>query len=228
MHVENGSEVTVLYLTDGGGLGQDREGLIAARRAEARAVGERLGLRQIFWDRADTRLTNDESTVSDLAQLLGELEPEWVYTPSFFDRHYDHFSTNQVFVDALARRPELDLMVRRDTRSGTRCPSRTCSSTCPTPSSARKSSWRCTRFPTEYTDFAKLCRYRSSVHYTLFIDSRKERADRGFAEAFLRFDGATYARLQAAYVACLREDKSSLVDHIAPRGPAGTSGSQSA
>ena len=62
------------------------------------------------------------------------------------------------------------------------------------------------------TDFTKLCRYRSSVHYTLYVNSHRDRADLGFAEAFLRFDAETYCGMHRAYVEALREAKSPLVD----------------
>ena len=212
-HVANGSEVTVLYLTDGGGLGDDRDELIRVRRAEAEAVGRDLGIRQVFWAHADTRLTNDDATVSEMVRLLEDVRPELVYAPSFFDTHFDHFCTNQVLADALARlpasRPRVlgyevwdtipfanylvdvsDVIDRKDAILAHYAT------------------------PHEYTDFTALCRSRASVHFALHIDSERSRAAEGFAEAFLRFDAPTYRTLLAGYVKALRADGSEMPSHL--------------
>jgi len=221
MHVAGGSHVTVLYLTDGGGLEEPREEMIRTRRAEAESLGRALGIEQVFWDREDTRLSNDEPTVEAMAALLRELDPEHVYAPSIFDHHYDHFATNQVLVDGLARVPScrpqvagyevwdnvpfanyvVDISQHAEAKAGLLAHYAT---------------------PLSYTDFPRLCRYRNSVHYTLHVDSRIERAGRGFAEAFLRYDADLYADLFRALVAALREDGSELPSHLGP-APAGGS-----
>jgi hypothetical protein len=82
MHAANGSDVTVLYMTDGGGLDEPREEMIRTRRAEAEALGADLGVKQVFWDNVDTRLTNDAPTVEAMLRVLEELQPEHVYAPS--------------------------------------------------------------------------------------------------------------------------------------------------
>jgi LmbE family N-acetylglucosaminyl deacetylase len=204
-HLDRGADVTVLYLTDGGGLEEPRDRMRAVRRAESDAVGRATGARQVFWDVEDTRLTNDESTVARMVALLKELRPDHVYAPSIFDHHYDHFATNQILVDALARLPGFEGSV------------------------AGYEVWDDVPFPNwivdvsgvvdrkdellahyatphEYTDFTQLCRARTSVHFALYVTSDRARAATGYAEAFLRFDPATYAELHRGWVRALRAD----------------------
>lgn len=211
-HVRAGSQVTVLYLTDGGGVGEERGELIATRRAEAGAAGARLGVEQIFWDNPDTRLSNDPASVAALAEVLRERRPERVYMPSFFDTHYDHFATNQILLDA----------ARQAGWEGTVCGYEVWDAV-PFPNylvdvsgtvAERDAVLACYRTPHATTDFTKLCRYRSSIHYTLFVNSHRDRADRGYAEAFLRFDLPAYDRLQREWVATLRAAGSPLVSHL--------------
>lgn len=219
MHVANGSRVTVLYLTDGGGLEEPREPLIARRRAEARALGAALGLQQVFWDSPDTRLANDPPTVARLATLLGELEPEHIYAPSIFDHHYDHFATNQILVEALAACPRL-----RPPVSGyevwDNVPFANYVVDISASAGAKEAALGHYATPLSYTDFRQLCRNRNSVHYTLHVDSRIERAGRGFAEAFLRYDAELYGELFRAWVDLLRREQSPLAGHLHPSGAA--------
>jgi len=219
-HLDNGSQVTVLYLTDGGGLEEPREAMRARRRAEAEAVGAATGVRQVFWTNEDTRLTNDASTVDAMVALLRELEPEHVYAPSIFDHHYDHFSTNQILADALRRLGSLDLTVAGyEVWDDVPFPnwivdvSRVV---------ARKDALLAHyATPLEYTDFSRLCRARTSVHFALYVSSARERADRGYAEAFLRFDPDTYCRMLADWVGALRGDGSEQPAHLGPHRAGG-------
>jgi len=215
MHVDNGSEVTVLYLTDGGGLDEPREPMIETRRAEARSLGARLGLRQVFWENVDTRLTNDPATVGRLVALLREIAPEHIYAPSIFDHHYDHFATNQVLVDALGQLPQLRPPVA-GYEVWDNVPFANYVVDVSEHAEAKDAALAHYATPLSYTDFTRLCRNRNSVHYTLHVDSRIERAGRGFAEAFLRYDAELYCELFRGYVAALRHDRSPLPSHLQP------------
>jgi LmbE family N-acetylglucosaminyl deacetylase len=213
LHAQNGSEVTVLYLTDGGGLEAERERTIAARRSEARALGEALGLEQVFWDNPDTRLTNDPPTVGRLAGLLAELAPEHVYAPSIFDHHYDHFATNQILVEALDQNPDLRPPVA-GYEVWDNVPFANYVVDISEAIEAKDRALAHYATPLAYTDFRQLCRNRNSVHYTLHVDSRIERSGRGFAEAFLRYDAGLYCELFRSYVGALRHDHSPLIEHL--------------
>ena len=215
-HVENGSRVTVLYLTDGAGVGDEasRRELRAVRRAESEALGESLGLRQVFWDRPDTGLTNDQATVAAMVEILSDVRPELVYLPAIFDQHYDHFTANQVFADALGRTDLAPTVCGYEVWDVIPFPNLYVDVSAQEEAKERALGHYAT--PLRTTDFPKLCRYRASVHYTLHVDSRIELADKGFAEAFLRFDGATYCELLAAYVRALRADGAELPSHLQP------------
>lgn len=211
-HVQGGSEVHVLYLTDGGGVGGDREGLIATRQAEAREAGRRLGVQQTFWDRRDTELVNDPSTVDALIALLEAQRPQRVYLPSFFDTHFDHFATNQILVDAATRLGWDGTVCGYEVWDAVPFPNYLVDVS---PWAAERDAvLACYRTPHATTDFTKLVRYRTSVHYTLHVNSHRDRADRGFAEAFLRFDAETYCRLQREYLEALRAAKSTLASRV--------------
>jgi hypothetical protein len=56
------------------------------------------------------------------------------------------------------------------------------------------------------------------VHYTLHVDSRLERAGKGFAEAFLRYDAELYADLFRGWVRSLNADGSLQTSHLQPGG----------
>lgn len=215
LHRAAGDEVTVAYMTDGGGLDQPREPMIETRRAEARALGQSLGLRQVFWDSVDTRLSNDGPTVARLVALLRELRPDHVYAPSIFDHHYDHFATNQVLVDALEQIDDLRPMVA-GYEVWDNVPFANYVVDVSARAEAKDAALAHYATPLAYTDFTQLCRNRCAVHYTLHVDSRIERAGKGFAEAFLRYDAELHCELFRRFVAALREDGSGLPSHLRP------------
>ncbi len=207
-HVRAGHDVTVLYLTDGGGLDEPRAELAERRRAESRAVGEHLGLRQVFWAHADTRLTNDGPTVAALTALLDELKPAQVYAPSPFDTHFDHFATNEVLADALGEVGHDPTVHGYEVWDTIPFANHLVDVSDVIEEKERVLAFY--RIPHEYTDFTALCRQRSQVHYTLHVSSARADAERGFAEAFLRFDAAEYRRLFGDYRAALRRHGSEL------------------
>jgi len=210
--VRGGSEVCVLYLTDGGGVGEERGEQIATRRAEARATCRELGAEAVFWDNPDTRLTNGAANVEALASLLRDREPDRVFVPSFFDTHYDHFATNQILVDAVARGGWRGTICGYEVWDAVPFPNYLVDVS---PHIEERDALLANyRTPHATTDFTRLCRYRSSIHYTLFVNSHKDRMDLGYAEAFLRFDSDVYCDMQRSYVQVLREAKSPLVTHI--------------
>ena len=207
-HVAGGASVTVLFLTDGGGLEAERDEQIRVRRAESEAVGRDLGIDQVFWDHEDTKLRNDPATVEALVALLAQVRPEHIYTPSFFDTHFDHYATNQILADAIGR-ASLDATIYGyevwDTIPFANY-------LVDVSDSIEDKDRILAHYvtPHEYTDFTGLCRNRASVHYTLHVNSERSQAGKGFAEAFLRFDAATYRRLHESYASSLRSAGSEL------------------
>jgi LmbE family N-acetylglucosaminyl deacetylase len=155
-----------------------------------------------------------------MAALLRELDPELLYAPSIFDHHYDHFATNQVLVDALGRVPGCRPPVA-GYEVWDNVPFANYVVDVSEHARAKEELLGHYATPLSFTDFARLCRYRNSVHYTLHVDSRLERAGKGFAEAFLRYDADLYGDLFGALVAALREDGSDLPTHLSPASGGG-------
>ncbi len=213
LHLANGSPVTVLFLTDGGSVLQnpERSRLSATRRREAEAVGARYRIRQIFWDKPDTRLTNDPATVAELVEVLRSMRPATVYLPSFFDSQFDHFAVNQILVDALRQLPGL-----RPTVAGYEVWDQIAF-----PNYVVDISMHFERkkemlghyvTPLQVRDFTGLCALRNGLHYVTFVNPRGQ----GYAEAFLRFDSRTYQELYMDYVAALRSHDNPLPSRLTP------------
>jgi LmbE family N-acetylglucosaminyl deacetylase len=214
LHLANGSPVTILYLTDGAGLGHGRDARIRRRRAEAEAVGHACGVEQLFWDTPDTELTNDGKTVDALIDVLGAVRPGCVYLPSLFDRHYDHLSTNALLADALRRSPGADVTVL-GYEVWDNVPFQNYVVDVSRHMEEKRALMRLYRTPLEVTDFVRLCECRGATHYMLYVDSGLERGGDGYAEAFCRLDAATYVQVFDGYVGALREHRSPMLRHLA-------------
>jgi len=212
-HCAQGNEVTVLYLTDGGGLEEQRQAQIEIRRSEAKRVGEDLGLTQIFWDERDTQLANAPATVRAMAEILSRLKPDHIYTPSLFDTHFDHFATNQILVDALGALPGLEATIYGyEVWDPVPFPNYLVDVSAVYAAKERLMKHYVT--PLEFTDFSALSRQRAAVHFTLHVSSEKERTKTGFAEAFLRFDADAYVALFTDYIRSLKSSGSDQASHL--------------
>lgn len=110
-HVMAGSEVMVIFLTDGrrgGGSFLSNDGpppdpgkIVAVRKAEARRAAQVLGIHDIaFLDAEDSRLRFDTLVAGRLREILERVRPEIVYLPFFLERHPDHRAASAVLVEA--------------------------------------------------------------------------------------------------------------------------------
>lgn len=109
-HVTAGSDVSVIFLTDGryGGVASQpadgREGaqdLVGIRKAEARRAAQILGVRTVtFLDAEDSRLRFDTLVAGRLREILERDRPDIVYLPFFLERHPDHRAANAVLLAA--------------------------------------------------------------------------------------------------------------------------------
>jgi LmbE family N-acetylglucosaminyl deacetylase len=109
-HIAAGSDVTVIFLTDGcrGGVVMTEEGrpadrsvIVGVRKAEARRAAQILGVRTlIFLDAEDTRLDADVLVAGRLREVLERERPDIVYLPFFLERHADHRAANTVLLAA--------------------------------------------------------------------------------------------------------------------------------
>ena len=209
-HLMSGADVSVLYLTDGSS-GRKNPELVEARRAEARAVGDRYGIGQIFWDAPDTQLNSSSMLADRLASVLEEIEPKHLYLPSFFEKHVDHFIANQLVIDALSRcgDPEVCLY-GYEVWDNIVKPNYHVDITAHFNKKKEMISFYETQ--TQETNYVRLCEARNALHHFLQCFGSSE----GHAEAFFRADPVTYKAHYDAYVEVLRETGSSLVKRLAP------------
>ena len=115
--VQRGSHVTVAYLTDGrkghpvlppgtpaSEIERIERDLVAVRKREASMAGRILGFgAPVFLDLPDKKLEVTATTVSAVAAVLRDVQPQMVFMPFLTDSHRDHWMTNCVFVEAARR-----------------------------------------------------------------------------------------------------------------------------
>jgi LmbE family N-acetylglucosaminyl deacetylase len=110
-HVIAGSDVQVVFLTDGrrgGGGIQSTVGapisaqeVAAVRKAEARLAGRVLGVSALtFLDAEDSRLGSDTHVGLRLREIVIRERPDIVYLPFFLEAHPDHRAANAVLSTA--------------------------------------------------------------------------------------------------------------------------------
>jgi len=103
-HVAAGSDVKVVFLTDGRlghAAGEDPARTVTVRRAESERAARVLGVNRLFFlDAADGRLGADTVVAGRLHEVLEHERPEIVYLPFFLERHPDHRAANDVLVAA--------------------------------------------------------------------------------------------------------------------------------
>ncbi len=216
-YLDNGSEVTVLYLTDGGGLQDDRQGLVRRRRKEAETVAERFPMRQIFWTRPDTRLAPDEAAAKDLRGVLEQCRPDTVYLPSFFEHHYDHYAANAVLHRALLSGKARGTVAGYEVWDNLPFPNLVVDVSAAI--DRKQEMMELYKTPMATTDFVELIRHRAALHYLLLVDSRR-RTPAGHAEAFYRLDARTFVNRFGEWDAILRARGSALTSHLDTLGTA--------
>jgi N-acetylglucosamine malate deacetylase 1 len=105
LHVQRGDAVTAVFLTSGElGLKQlGREEAWNIREAEACSACKVLGVRELqFLRRPDWTLGDDIAGVAtELAPLVGGLEPELIYLPHPNEWHPDHRASLQILRAAI-------------------------------------------------------------------------------------------------------------------------------
>lgn len=213
MHLSRGSRATVLYMTDGAGPRRADSELTDVRRAEAKAYGQACGVEQIFWNEHDTCLTNSAGTIDRLAEIIHAVNPTSIYLPSYFDRHYDHFSANAILAGAIGKLPYGDDITVLGYEVWENIPFQNYVVDISAHMETKKTLMRHYRTPLQYTDFVQLFECRAAAHYMLYVDSRRQERT-GYAEAFTRFDGLTYQRLFRTYVRALQKHRSPMLAHL--------------
>jgi len=209
-HVEAGSEVTVAYLTDGGGIHGDREALVECRRREAEAVGRMMGFQQVFWSYPDTRL-DPKLAEADLRRLLDRLRPDSIFLTSCFERHVDHYAANALLARALEDSDSAATIWAFEVWDS--LPSPSCVVDISRHLERKLEAMSTYETPLRYTDFAQLIRHRNALHHLLHVDSRRMTPE-GMAEAFLRSSVSEFLTYFAHWDALLRDQANPLTAHL--------------
>lgn len=213
MHVESQSKVTVLYMTDGRHahfkLGVMAQETIKLRRQDAESIAQKYHFDPIFWNVEDSRLTNDVETISEMVKVLKDTQPTIIYLPSFFDYQFDHFSANQVLLEALKQTSPSEVTI---------CGYEVWNNI-PYPNYLLDISEHFEKklemlsnyaISLKDIDYGPLCEARNRLNYYLYIKLKMH----GYAEAFYRLDFATYQELYHDYAAALKQYGSMLPRNI--------------
>ena|GEM_PF-2360731 len=117
-HVENNDDVHVIILTDGclgapdlnaaKGQVDDHDirvkNYIKAREQESKKAGSVLGYGEpSFWGIKDRTLEYNEKHIKMVKELIEELKPSSVYSPSIYEMHPDHKALAITIIEALRR-----------------------------------------------------------------------------------------------------------------------------
>jgi LmbE family N-acetylglucosaminyl deacetylase len=113
-HIQSGTEITVVYLTDGrygskhqhtlaaAARRQHQADLVEIRKQEARLAMSTLGIQHgVFLDAEEGTLATSETLCQDVRRILHTIRPEVVYLPCFLEAHPDHHATSQVLLAAM-------------------------------------------------------------------------------------------------------------------------------
>jgi LmbE family N-acetylglucosaminyl deacetylase len=85
-YARQGHQVFLLVMTDGGG-----GGVVELRRREQEAAAAVLGASKVFWGGyPDTALPLDRDLIQHLEQVIGEVEPDFIFVHYHDDTHQDH------------------------------------------------------------------------------------------------------------------------------------------
>jgi len=118
----SGTQVTVAYFCDGSGgvpegrseseevgvLSRRDESLILRRKSEAENAAKILGTSKLFfWGYPDGKLAAGTSVIRALQDLIAHVKPDIIFLPSFLDNHGDHRVVNEIFINAVAKMPEI-------------------------------------------------------------------------------------------------------------------------
>ena len=194
MHIENQSEVTVLYLTDGRHdcpwLEIPEAEMINIRRMEAEEIGKKYCINQIFWEKEDTCLINDSETVSAMIEILHRIRPKIIYLPALLDNHRDHYFTNLILLDALKSSSLTKMtVIGYEVWNNVQFPNYVIDISSCFKTKIEMLNHYAT--PLKGIDYIKSSKYRNALNYYMYVNSRID----GYAEAFYCLDSETYQEL---------------------------------
>lgn len=104
-HVADGDPVSVVILTDGAfGAGDRREDVTRVREEESLRAARVMGYGvPEFWRLPDRGLERHVPLVDDLSRVIDRLAPDWVYAPSWWEIHPDHFALARAVASVFRR-----------------------------------------------------------------------------------------------------------------------------
>jgi N-acetylglucosamine malate deacetylase 1 len=105
-HIQNGKEVTIVYLTSGdsGSLSYSKENLAKLREEEAANGAKVLGTKNlIFLKNPDGYLEANKDNLIKVTKIIRQYQPSIVYLPHNEEGHRDHRVTNEIVLNAVGR-----------------------------------------------------------------------------------------------------------------------------
>jgi LmbE family N-acetylglucosaminyl deacetylase len=106
LHVRQGAQVTVVFMTDGAFVSDMAQGTngherAVTRKEEACRALEIIGVSHtIFLDAEETGLRSTTAIQEQLRHVLESCRPDLVYLPFFLEEHPEHQITNQILLEA--------------------------------------------------------------------------------------------------------------------------------
>ncbi|WP_422123965.1 PIG-L deacetylase family protein [Planococcus sp. X10-3] len=114
-HVSNGAEVHIAVITDGknsNSSSSQQQNLANIRKDELYAIQDSLGFSSItYLELPDGEVKNADSS-APLQQVIEQLKPDMIYTPSLIDAHPDHVYSAHLLADALEESAASGVTVR--------------------------------------------------------------------------------------------------------------------
>ncbi len=106
-HVQQGDEVKVVIVTDGGYAAhphQQHPAYVSQRRAESAAVAKMLGYPEpVFLNYPDRGLVAGETLIRHFLQIMSEFAPQQVFLPAASEIHPDHLAVYSAGIQAIER-----------------------------------------------------------------------------------------------------------------------------
>ena len=85
-YAQQGHDVSLLVMTDGGGGGDGR-----IRRQEQQAAGDILGVSRLYWgEYPDTAIPLDRESIQRVERVILDVRPDFIFVHSQDDTHQDH------------------------------------------------------------------------------------------------------------------------------------------
>lgn len=101
---QNGCNVKVVFVTDGGGAGSLPEGSIAIRQQEAKAALTALGIQDwLFMDEPDGSFRSHPKFEHHVLEIMEQFQADWIFSPSVLDYHRDHVAIGQTLASLWQR-----------------------------------------------------------------------------------------------------------------------------